>query len=222
VTIVSSAANKAAMRDLEREKRIRTGNLYGDLEALVEVTIWRQPAVTFDHHLTIDLGGRLVELWHFGPGNGAGDTIVYEPATRTAWTGNFLGHAGISPMLLEGGPGPYIASLKAMRATLDVDQIVPGHGPIGDAQAAIAWMLGYLERLLATVTELRGRGFSLEETLDAYPLPQAPAQTMPTQLPDIEQLGRLNRQMHRLNVFAVYRALEQAPTTQDRASSRRR
>jgi hypothetical protein len=77
------------------------------------------------------------------------------------------------------------------------------------AQAAIAWMVGYLERLLASVTELRGRGFSLEETLDACPLPQAPAQMMPTRLPDI---GRLNGQMHRLNVLAVYRALEQAPS----------
>ena len=208
VVVVSSAANRDAMTDLDREKRIRAGNLYGDLDALADVTVWRRPDVAFDRHLEIDLGGRMVQLWHFGPGNGAGDTIVYEPVTRTAWTGNFLGHAGIAPMLLEGGPEPYIASLQAMQATLKVDRIVPGHGPIGDAQAAIGWMIGYLERLLDAVTDLKGRGLSLEQTLDAVPLPQPPAQ-LPASMPALQQLSGLNRQLHRLNVLAVYRGLEQ-------------
>ncbi|MGI5282684.1 hypothetical protein ACQEVF_05070 [Nonomuraea polychroma] len=48
-------------------------------------------------------------------GNGPGDTIVYVPDTRTAWTGNFVGHAGVAHMLLPGGPEPYADSLRRMR-----------------------------------------------------------------------------------------------------------
>ena len=44
------------------------------------------------------------------------------------WTGNFLGRAGIAPMLLIGDPVSYLTSLRALRATLDVERLVPGHG----------------------------------------------------------------------------------------------
>src|SRR5882762_5625439 len=77
-----------------------------DQDVLTDVTTWRQPDVVFDHFCAIDLGNKIIELWHFGPGNAPGDTIVYEPDTRAAWTGNFLMCAGLPPMLLEGGLGP--------------------------------------------------------------------------------------------------------------------
>jgi cyclase len=102
--------------------------------------------VVFDSYAEIDLGGRLVQLHHFGPGNGPGDTVVYVPDTRTAWTGNFLCHAGTAHMLLQGGPEPYLASLRRMREALpELDTIVPGHGPMGDGPAAIDALVGYLE-----------------------------------------------------------------------------
>ena len=103
--------------------------------------------MVFDSFAEVDLGGRVVQLWHFGPGNGPGDTIVYAPETRTARTGNYLSHAGVAPMLLQGGPQPYLASLERMRTALpELGTIVPGHGPMGDGPAAIGWLTGYLTR----------------------------------------------------------------------------
>lgn len=119
---------------------------HGDQGVLADVTIWRQPDVVFEHFCAIDLGHKLVELWHFGPGNAPGDTIVYDPDTNMAWTGNFLMCAGLPPMLLEGGPGPYIRTLQAMQATLSVSTIVPGHGPMGDGKAALEHFLAYRKR----------------------------------------------------------------------------
>jgi hypothetical protein len=55
---------------------------------------WRTPDVVLDRFTEIDLGSQVVQLWHFGPGNGPGDTIVYVPDTQVAWTGNFIGPAG--------------------------------------------------------------------------------------------------------------------------------
>jgi cyclase len=109
VTVISSRPNRDNMTDLAYEKARRAGNMYGDAALLDAVTDWRRPDVVFQSAAEIDLGGRVVQLWYFGPGNGPGDTIVYLPDARVAWTGNYLGHAGIAPMLLQGGPVPYLA-----------------------------------------------------------------------------------------------------------------
>src|SRR5207248_9043173 len=85
---------------------MRFGNMRGDQDVLADVTTWRQPDVAFDHYCAIDLGSKIVELCHFGPGNAPGDTVVYVPDAKVAWTGNFLMSAGIPPMLLAGGPSP--------------------------------------------------------------------------------------------------------------------
>jgi cyclase len=51
------------------------------------VQVWRKPDRTFSgQRVDLDLGGRVVQLWHFGTGKTPGDTIVYEPQTKTAWT----------------------------------------------------------------------------------------------------------------------------------------
>jgi len=85
VTVVSSVVNKREMTDLGFEKRIRGGNMYGDERLLDAITQWRTPDVVFEHYAEIDLGGRVVQLWHFGPGNGPGDTVSTSP--QPAWPG---------------------------------------------------------------------------------------------------------------------------------------
>lgn len=40
--------------------------------------------MVFDERTEIDLGGRIVQLWQFGPGNGPGATVVYVPDEREA------------------------------------------------------------------------------------------------------------------------------------------
>jgi cyclase len=175
--------------------------------------------ITFDLFAEIDLGGRTVRLFRFGPGNGPGDTVAYLPDTRTAWTGNYLCHAGIAPMLLQGGPQPYIESLKRMRDELPtVDTIVPGHGPIGNGPEAVEWLIEYLESLTADVTKLRAAGRDEDQTLDECPSPFADGldkrvvealaeYDVPTEQTRQHMLA-LMRHLHRLNVVVTYRTLE--------------
>jgi cyclase len=209
VVIISSTLNRASMADLDREKGFRSKNLYGNDAAIADVTQWRRPDVAFNDLCVVDLGDRVVELYHFGPGNGVGDVIVYEPVTKTAWTGNFLPRAGVGPMLLEGGPGPYIESLGKMRDTIDVATVVCGHGPMGEGRDAIDTMIAYLHGLQESVRAALRAGQQLEPTVETTALPERFAK------PDLpppagEALGLLNHQMHRLNVVATYRALEHA------------
>src|SRR6266568_2137290 len=162
VTILSSRQNKRSMDNLDYEKRMRFGNLREDQDAIADVTTWRQPDIVFDHYCSIDLGNKIVELWHFGPGNAPGDTIVYVPDAKVAWTGNFLMSAGLPPMLLEGGPGPYLETLQTMQATLPVSTIVPGHGPMSDGKAALENFIAYMHSLQEQVGAAIASGWSLE------------------------------------------------------------
>jgi cyclase len=206
VTIISSAANKRSMKDLEYEKRMRSGNLRGNLGAIADVTYWRKPDITFEHFCEIDLGNKLVQLWHFGQGNAPGDTLVYLPDDQIAWTGNFLMRAGIAPMLLEGGPGPYRKTLQAIQQTLALKTIVPGHGPMGDAQEALQAFISYMEEIEQRVGQALDTGETLDALLAAYPCP--PNLILPTQLPFAAGINPLNGQLHRLNVLATYRNME--------------
>jgi len=88
VEIVAHRKTYDSMSDLEAEKRIRARNLFGNDAAIADVTTWRKPDRVFDgEFLELDLGDRKVQLWHFGPGNTPGDTIVYVPEVKAAWTG---------------------------------------------------------------------------------------------------------------------------------------
>jgi cyclase len=206
--VISSYQNRESMMDLEAEKRIRAGNMYGNPEALEGVRSWRKPEITFDRFLHIDLGDQEVEVWHFGPGNAPGDTIVYSPRARVAWTGNFLGHAHVAPMLLEGSPEPYSASLKAMRATLELDKIVPGHGPMDDADEAIDSMIRYLEWLFESVRLAVRQGMSERDAIESITPPRGLLRIPLFAPPSVKaQLVPLNEQMHRLNVMNTYRHL---------------
>ncbi|NJP91434.1 MBL fold metallo-hydrolase [Nonomuraea sp. FMUSA5-5] len=210
VVIVSSTVNKANMADLAYEKQTRSANMYGDAALLDQVTEWRKPDLTFTSYAEIDLGGRTVELHHFGPGNGPGDTIVHVPDARTAWTGNFLCHAGIAPMLLQGGPSPYVTSLRKMRETLPhLETIVPGHGPMGSGPAAVADLITYLERLDDEVRQSVQAGRTLEETYASCTDPWAGHldPSLSAALPEAARHAMLAlcRDLHRLNVLATYR-----------------
>ncbi|WP_433461761.1 MBL fold metallo-hydrolase [Spirillospora sp. CA-128828] len=211
VTLVSSRLNKASMAtiSLEHEKALRLSSMYGD-DGLDAVVAWRQPDLVFDRFCEIDLGGRVVHLWHFGPGNGSGDTIVHVPDAKVAWVGNFLRHHGIPPMLLAGDPVGYARSIQALKATIRVDTLVPGHGPLAAAEPGISWHLHYLHRLAASVSRLRDEGASVDKALDEVvlddPLPLSEV------VPDAgaeehDRFAALVRSNHRLNVLLSYRWL---------------
>lgn len=211
VTLVSSRLNKASMASisLDDEKELRLSSMYGD-DGLDDVVTWRQPDLVFDRFCEIDLGGRVVHLWHFGPGNGSGDTVVHVPDAKVAWVGNFLRHHGIPPMLLAGDPVGYARSVQALKSTIRVDTLVPGHGPLAAAEPGISWHLHYLHDVAASVARLRDQGASVQKVLDEValddPLPLSDI------VPDAEagEAGRfaaLVRSNHRLNVLLTYRWL---------------
>jgi cyclase len=91
------------------------------------------PNETFDSELTIRVGDLEARIRDLGPAHTGSDTIVHVPEARTVFTGDLL-FAGRHPVMWAGPSENWIAALDTILG-LDVDHIVPGHGPLTDKQS---------------------------------------------------------------------------------------
>lgn len=93
------------------------------------------PDVTFNGRLTRQVGRKQVELIEVGPAHTGGDTLAYVPADKTIFTGDILFIEG-HPIVWAGPVANWIAACDRI-VGLDVDTIVPGHGPLTDKAGAV-------------------------------------------------------------------------------------
>ena len=76
-----------------------------------------------------------------GPAHTGGDALAYVPADRLLFTGDILFVDG-TPVMWAGPVGNWIQACEVIEA-MDVDAIVPGHGPVTDKEG-VARVRGYL------------------------------------------------------------------------------
>jgi len=119
--------------------------------------------------LRLDLGGRVVELHYFGTGNTPGDTVVYVPEAKVAWTGNLVLGEGIIPWAIEGNTPAYLRTIARFAASLDVETIVPGHG-VMTSRVTLDTYRRYLSGHINAVQGAIRSGQTLEQTLAGMPL----------------------------------------------------
>ncbi len=200
--IVAHRLTAESMKDFEHEKILMLATVDNDATILRDTRL-RLPDITFDEAMRINLGGRVVELYHFGSGNTPGDTVVYVPEAKAAWTGNLvLGEATI-PLLIEGGAVDYLATLARFVQTVDARTIIPGHA-FPTTGAILGSYLAYLNDLLHTVRGARLQGHTLEEVLSGNELPAA--YVIPADSP-LAALGDFNIAVHRWNLRVTYSEL---------------
>ena len=110
---------------------------YGDMGAFLKHSFGafelkpipeRLPHRTFETELTLKVGNKDVLLKHVGPAHSSGDTLVYVPEDKVVYTGDILFIEG-HPIMWAGPVSNWIDACDYMLG-LDVDVIVPGHGPI--------------------------------------------------------------------------------------------
>ena len=104
----------------------------------------RAPTRTFSGQLDLKVGDRDVSLIEVGPAHTAGDVLVHVPDARTVFTGDILFIEG-TPIMWAGPVGNWIKACERILA-MDVDTIVPGHGPLTD-QAGVRAVADYLEHI---------------------------------------------------------------------------
>ena len=98
---------------------------------------WSDPNLAFENHLSLELGGKRVELYYLGRGHTNGDVVVYFPAARALAAGDLFVSDPLTPQKIDyadgGSAKEYTKTLDAV-LQLDFDTVVPGHGTVTTKQ----------------------------------------------------------------------------------------
>lgn len=117
----------------------------------LEGTTIAVPTIAFSEKMYIDLGDKKVELIHLAPSHSPGSIIVYLPEQRIIFAGDIIFN-GYHAFVGEGDIDGWLAVLDWIMG-MDVDIIIPGHGPVATKQDAAA-MKEYLIIFDKTASEL--------------------------------------------------------------------
>lgn len=117
---------------------------FSDLELVL-------PSETFDGELSLAVGAKEVALIEVGPAHTRGDTLAFLPAERVLYSGDIL-FVGRHPIAWAGPVSNWIVACDRILA-LELDVIVPGHGPLAD-KPAVRELRAYFEYLYE---QARGR-----------------------------------------------------------------
>lgn len=109
------------------------------------------PTLLFDGAMSLDVGGRVVELVDRGHANSPSDVTAYLPAERVLFTGDILVHP--VPYTFDAYPRPWVAVLRALEA-LPTAAIVPGHGPVFRDREYLGRVRALFERAITQADSL--------------------------------------------------------------------
>jgi glyoxylase-like metal-dependent hydrolase (beta-lactamase superfamily II) len=130
------------------------------------------PDITFSERMSIELGGKTVELIYPGKSHSNNLIAMHFPEERAVFAVDFISVDRLPYQTLPDAYFPdWIDSIEQVEA-IDFDILVPGHGPVGTKADATAHRQ-YLEELYDAVLAGLRAGQSVEEmqaviTLDAY------------------------------------------------------
>lgn len=118
------------------------------------------PTTTFEGRLEVDAAGTKVELIEVGPAHTRGDVLAYVPAAKTIFTGDILFIDG-TPIVWAGPFANWIEACDLM-LELDLETIVPGHGPVTDKNG-VRGVRDYLSYVEAEARERYEAGMTVAE-----------------------------------------------------------
>ncbi|MFE0186889.1 fumarylacetoacetate hydrolase family protein [Streptomyces sp. NPDC058989] len=120
----------------------------------------RTPDQTFDRQLTLEVGGREVRLLDLGPAHTEADTVVHVPDAGVLFAGDLL-FIGCTPIVWSGPLSNWIAACDAM-IDLGASTVVPGHGPVTDADGIRA-VRDYFGHVIDQTDAAYARGLDFQE-----------------------------------------------------------
>ena len=131
-----------------------------------------QPDVTYADNYRIELGGKIIEMKHFGSSDGQCQSVIYMPEDKV-----LMGVDWHLPRFLVAdarlNTHDYIGALNTLRqvsTTLDYDTVISGHLPQSSPEL-LAEELAFVEALYAAVWEGLQSGMSVDELKETIKLP---------------------------------------------------
>jgi quinoprotein relay system zinc metallohydrolase 2 len=151
------------------------------------------PDLTVDDRMTIDLGGRSIELRAWPTAHTDSDLTVLDPQTGTLFAGDLVFMEHIPA--LDGSIAGWLAVTEKLSA-IPAARVVPGHGPASAPWPdALAPQRRYLEAVASEVRRLIADGATIAE---------APAQVAQ----EARSRWKLFDEFHARNVTAAFAELE--------------
>lgn len=118
------------------------------------------PNLTFTDSVTLNRGGREIQIKYLGRGHTDTDVVVFLPKERIVATGDLM--ESIISYMGDSYPEDWIATLERLKA-LQFDTVLPGHGVVFTGKAKITAFQEYLRDLITQVEALRRQGVSAED-----------------------------------------------------------
>jgi glyoxylase-like metal-dependent hydrolase (beta-lactamase superfamily II) len=124
--------------------------------------------ITFDDHLALHGSRRTAELITYGGGHTSSDAFLYLPADRVALMGDLF-FVSSPPGYQHGDSREWRRIIQRVRE-LDLDRLVPGHGPVGGL-ADLDVMYDYLAHVEALADSVATGELTRDEAVRS-PLPE--------------------------------------------------
>ncbi len=128
------------------------------------------PSITFSDKLSLELGGKTVELIYVGKNHSDNSIVMNFPEERALFAVDFIPTGSTLPFmnLADSFFPDWIDSLKTVEG-MDFDLLVPGHGEVG-SKTDVSNLINYMQDLYDAVLEQARAGKTLEETIEVVKL----------------------------------------------------
>jgi cyclase len=118
------------------------------------------PSLTYEDALTLRYGDVEAQLLYYGPAHTFGDTLIYFPQSKVLFAGDVAFFYSM-PLAASGKIGGWLKVIDRVK-DLDIDLIVPGHGPVGGKQE-LEDEREYFEFVMAQARDCFQRGLTQEQ-----------------------------------------------------------
>ncbi|MBU0484396.1 MAG: MBL fold metallo-hydrolase [Proteobacteria bacterium] len=160
-TIISQESCKESMEKYA-ESTLKNIGAYGLTEQDMAGTTASYPEITFTDTMQFDLGKIKVEIMDIGHSHTKGSIAILIPAEKVLFAGDIL-FTNYHPFMIDGDIDGWEMTIDQL-TTLEVDKIIPGHGPLSTKKDLQA-MKDYILLFDKTATALAAGSNDFEQIL---------------------------------------------------------
>lgn len=169
-TIVAHRETAMLMQKLHGKEVSRRGGFFKSRGYDPKDVALVMPDVTFDHEMTIRLGGHYIRLVYLGPGQQIGDTFVLFPRIRAVHTPGAFAQRSWANTVFTPSVDGWVAVLRRL-ASMDVETVLPAHGDVAK-QADLDEAARFLSALDSSVRAAIAKNISADDTVRALAFEQ--------------------------------------------------
>ena len=154
--MIRSRAEQQDLDEFRMSHAERFARMSPTMAKLLEGAYFRPADIFFEHEYDLDLGGVTVRFMAVGPAHTRGDTVFYVEEDGVLFAGDVVMRRYPRLASPTSGVAVWLEALERL-ADLDMNVIVPSHGPLGD-RSTFVQNREFFETIQSRVGELKAQG----------------------------------------------------------------